>query len=139
MIRKAAALLLVGYVALACSGCIAATGVVSLTQPMYVGGIPVLVLTTFDDGGEPHDRVLARIETEGHLFVSATHWIRPWYHRALANPKVQVTIDGKKADYLAVPVADEERERLLSVSKLPLGFSIIFGFAPRQFLRLDPV
>ncbi len=139
MIRKAAAIVLLAYLAIACSGCIAATGVISLTQPTYVGGIPVLVLTTFDDDGKPHDRVLARIENEGQLFVSSNHWIRTWYHRALAHPKVQVTIDGKKADYLAVPVAPEERERLRSVSKLPLAFSIIIGFAPRQFLRLDPV
>ena len=138
MIRKAAAILLLTCIASTWTGCVAATGIISLTQPTYVGGIPTLVLTTFDDDGDAHDRVLARIEDQGQLFVSANHWVRPWYHRALAHPQVQVTIDGSKADYVAVPVTEQEREHLLSVSKLPLAFSILVGFAPRQFLRLDP-
>ncbi len=138
MIQKVAATLLLACVTMGSIGCIGATAVVSVVQPTNVGGIPVLVLTTFAEDGTSNDRVLARIERDGQLFVSANHWIRPWYHRALANPEVQVTIDGHKADYLALPVTDEERDRLLSTSEVPFVLRVLFGFPPRQFLRLDP-
>ncbi len=38
----------------------------------------------------------------------------------------------------AVPVSEEERERLLDESGFPLVAYVFTGFAPRQFLRLDP-
>src|SRR4030095_7476874 len=62
------------------------------------------VITTFDPNGTPHDRVVARLESDGHLYVAANHWPRAWYRRALANPDVQATLDGQKRDYRAVPV-----------------------------------
>lgn len=138
MIKQVAAILLLGCVTIGLNGCIGLTALVSVLQPTNVGGTPVLVLTTTAEDGTSHDRVLARIEKDGQLFVSANHWFRPWYHRALANPEVQVTIDGDKADYLAVPVTDEERDRLLSTSEFPFVFRVLFGFPSRQFLRLDP-
>ena len=38
-----------------------------------------LVITTTDSDGETHQRVVARMENEGHLYVSANHWPRAWY------------------------------------------------------------
>src|SRR5258705_8609768 len=63
-----------------------------------------IALTTFDADETPHDRVVSKLVSDGKLYVAANHWPRAWYHRALENPHMQVTIDGKKADYLAVPV-----------------------------------
>ena len=97
-----------------------------------------LVITTFDPGGASHDRVVAKLESDGHLYVAANHWPRAWYRRALANPNVDATIDGMKASYHAVPVTGEEHQRVDAANHLPLGFRILTGFPPRYFLRLDP-
>ena len=59
------------------------------------------------------------------------------YNRALENPQVQVTMDGEKGAYMAVPVTDEEHDRVNAES--PLGMiRILMGFPPRYFVRLDP-
>ena len=60
------------------------------------------------------------------------------YHRVVENPNVRVTRDGETTDYRAVRVSDQERERLLNESGFPLAAYVLTGFAPRQFLRLDP-
>ena len=97
-----------------------------------------LVITTFDSDGAAHDRVVSRLESEGQLYVAANHWPRAWYERALANPDVQVTVDGKTADYRAVPVAAEEHDRVDREHSLPAVFRVLTGFPPRYFLRLEP-
>ena len=97
-----------------------------------------IVLTTTDADGESHERVLSPIDYDGQLFVAANHWPRAWYHRALENPEVSVTRNGETTDYRAVPVSEEERKRLLDESGFPLVAYVFTGFAPRQFLRLDP-
>jgi len=105
-------------------------------QPENVGG-ETIVLTTTDADRESHERVLSPIDYDGRLFVAANHWPRAWYHRALENPDVSVTRN-ETTDYRAVPVSEEERERLLDESGFPLVAYVFTGFAPRQFLRLDP-
>ncbi len=98
-----------------------------------------LVITTTDASGDANDRVLARLESDGQLFVAANHWPRAWYSRALENPKVQVTIDEETANYLAVPVSDEEHVRVNSDHPSHFLFRLVTGFPPRYFLRLDPI
>ena len=51
-----------------------------------------LVITTTAEDGTPNDRVLSRVESNGQLYVSANHWPRAWYNRALVNPKVQARV-----------------------------------------------
>jgi hypothetical protein len=51
---------------------------------------------------------------------------------------VSVTRDGETTKYQAVPVSEQERERLLDESGFPKIAYLFTGFAPRQFLRLDP-
>ncbi len=102
-------------------------------------GIPMLVITTTDDSGVSRERRLARLETDGKVYVSAHHWPRGWYSRALENPNVRVEIDGAVADYLAVPVDGEEFERVAAEYPLPLRILFLMGFPPpRDILRLDP-
>ena len=103
-------------------------------------GIPVIVITTTTTAGDAtsNDRVLARMESNGQLFVSANHWPRAWYQRALENPNVQVTLDGEKADYLAVPATQEERARIDLEFPFPFVARFLTGFPPRSLLRLDP-
>jgi F420H(2)-dependent quinone reductase len=97
-----------------------------------------LVITTFDGDGTPHDRVVSRLESDGHLYVAANHWPRAWYRRALENPDVQATVNGEKGDYRAVPVTGAEHERVDGENSLPAAFRILTGFPPRYFVRLDP-
>ena len=102
-------------------------------------GIPMLVITTTDGSGVSRERRLARLETDGDLYVSAHHWPRAWYSRAIENPDVRVEIDGAVADYVAVPVEGEEFERVAAEHPLPLPVRFLMGFPPpRDILRLDP-
>ena len=97
-----------------------------------------LVITTTDGDGTKNDRVLSRIESNGQIYVSANHWPRDWYNRALEDPNVQVTSGGETGDYLAVPATDEEHERVNGENPHPVVFLILTGFPPRYFVRLDP-
>jgi len=98
----------------------------------------VLVITTLDAEGAPHDRVVSRLASNGQLYVAANHWPRAWYRRALANPEVQADVDGTKGDYRAVPVTGAEHDRVDGDNRLPVFFRILTGFPPRYFLRLEP-
>ena len=96
-----------------------------------------MVITTRDDGGE-YDRVLSLLASDGKQYVAVNHWPRAWYNRALENPAVKARIDGEQGDYLAVPVAGAEHDRVQADNPTGLMFRIVTGFPPRYFLRLDP-
>jgi hypothetical protein len=51
---------------------------------------------------------------------------------------VQVTLDGGKGDYRAVPVTGGEHDRVDREHGLGVAFRILTGFPPRHFLRLEP-
>ncbi|MCH7816241.1 MAG: hypothetical protein IIC60_06700, partial [Proteobacteria bacterium] len=87
-----------------------------------------------------NDRVLARLESNGQLYVAANHWPRAWYRQASANPHVQIALDldGEPAPYLAVAVSDEEHDRVDSDNNLGIVFRVLTGFPPRYFFRLEP-
>jgi hypothetical protein len=110
----------------------------SLIGTLQPANQETLVITTFDADGAPHDRVVSKLETDGKLYVAANHWPRAWYRRALANPDVQATVNGAKADYKAVPVTQAEHDRVNGEHGLPIFFRFLTGFPKRVFLRLDP-
>ena len=127
---------IVAIVALVYVGIVAAfESLIGVLQP-EAGS--TLVITTFDANGTSHDRVVARLESGGQLYVATNHWPRAWYRRALANPEVQATLDGEKRDYRAVPVTGAEDDRVNSEHGLGVAFRILTGFPPRHILRLDP-
>jgi len=128
---KIAVIVVLAYVGVV----VAFESLIGFFQP---AGGTTLVITTVGDDGTPHDRVVAKLTSNGHLYVAANHWPRAWYRRALANPNVQATIDGVKADYTAVPVTGAEHEQVDADNKLPFAFRILTGFPPRYFVRLDP-
>ncbi|MFT5209915.1 MAG: hypothetical protein ACI9CE_001638 [Flavobacterium sp.] len=98
-----------------------------------------LIITTTDDGGVSHDRVLSRLDSEGQLFVATNHWPRAWYKQALDNPNVGVVLfDSDKLPHLAVPASDEEHDRVNREHSLPLAIKFLTGFPPRYFFRLEP-
>ncbi len=102
------------------------------------GGQGTLVITTTDEDGATNDRVLARLESNGQLYVAANHWPRAWYRQALENPSVQVAVDGESGAYLAVPVTDEEHDRVQRDNDTGIVFRVMTGFPPRYFVRLEP-
>lgn len=104
-------------------------------QPTPEGTI---VITTTDGAGAAHDRVLTSMRSDGKLYVSANHWPRAWYQQALQRPDVQVTIDGQRGDFRAVPVTGAEHDRMMAEHPHSLVFRIVTGFPPRYFVRLDP-
>ncbi len=133
---KAKAVKLIALVLLLYVGMVAAfESMIGFFQP---GGQGTLVITTVDEDGTSHDRVLARLESDGQLFVAANHWPRAWYRRALENPSVEVALDSVKGAYLAVPITGEEHDRVDRDNSLPVMFRILTGFPPRYFVRLDP-
>ena len=109
---------------------------IGIFQPSNEG---TLVITTSDADGEQKDRVLARLASDGKLYIAANHWPRAWYNQALAQPNVDITLaDVGKGAYTAIPVTDAEHDRVDSDNPLPLPFRFVTGFPPRYFLRLDP-
>ncbi|MFK7898243.1 MAG: hypothetical protein AB8G23_20590 [Myxococcota bacterium] len=103
-----------------------------------------LVITTTNDEGVQNDRVLARLETGGQIYVAANHWPRAWYTQALAHPEVRAAFDRENGarqsgNYTAVPVSEAEHARVHAEHNPGLGFRIVTGFPPRYFLRLDPI
>ena len=128
---KIIAIVFVAYVGIV----VAFESLIGYFQP---AGQTTLVITTTDEAGKASDRVLSRLESNGHLYVAANHWPRAWYTQALENPQVQVTLDDAKAPYLAVPVIDEEHDRVDAEHSLGPVVRILTGFPPRYFVRLDP-
>ena len=110
----------------------------SLLGYFQPSGQSTLVITTADEDGTRHDRVLARLQSNGQLYVAVNHWPRAWYGRALENPSVQVSVNGVTGNYMAVPASDEEHDRVNRENSLGIVFRILTGFPPRYFLRLDP-
>ena len=41
-----------------------------------------MVITTYDSKGRGVDRVVARLESDGALYVAANHWPRAWFNDA---------------------------------------------------------
>jgi hypothetical protein len=97
-----------------------------------------LVITTTDGDGHASKTVIGGVESDGHVYVSANHWPRGWFNRAMEHPDVEVTRAGETKPYLATQVGGEERERVAAQYQLPWVVRFLSGFPPRSFLRLDP-
>jgi len=105
-------------------------------QPQNQGTI---VIVTKDSNGAAKQRVVARLDSGGALYIAANHWPRGWYSQVLANPDIKVVGAGGETDYRAVPVTGAEFDRV--DAEHPLGPVIRFltGYPPRRLVRLDPV
>jgi len=103
-------------------------------QPEAQGTI---IITTVDEQGQSHDRVVSRFESGDELFIAANHWPRAWFRRVLKNPELGALIDGELGRYNAVLLEGTEHERLAHEYNPGLIFRFLTGFPPRYFLRLD--
>lgn len=127
---KTIAIVLAAYVGIV----VAFESLIGVLQPASGN---TLIITTTDEDGNASDRVLARLESDGQLYVAANHWPRAWYKRALQNPDVQITLDSRTTAHRAVPVTGDEHDRVDRDNSLGLAFRVLTGFPPRYFLRLD--
>ena len=107
-----------------------------INQPQ---GRTSIVIATFSDDNERHERVLSLREVAGNNYVAANHWPRAWYHQALDNPEVEVKMPGEDsfAPFLAIPLEGEEDALLREEYSLNFRSRAQMGFPPRYFLRLD--
>ncbi len=131
VVKITAIVLVVGYVGIV----VAFESFLGYTQPQFPNTI---VITTVDDAGDKHDRVVSELESNGHYYVAVNHWPRAWYYRILDNPDVTVTTERETGDYTAVEVMGSEHDQVQSDNPTSLGFRILTGFPPRYFIRLDP-
>ena len=97
-----------------------------------------LIITTTDEEGASHDRVVARLRSNDQLYVAANHWPRAWFRQTSTNPAVEIEMDGIRSSYTAVPVAGEEHDRVDDDNSLGFAFRALTGFPPRYFVRLEP-
>lgn len=104
-------------------------------QPSMDSGVTLLI------GSE--DTVTSRkvygFEHEGGLYVSSNHWFRSWYHAVLKNPIIDVECSGKIKPYKAILLEGDDRERIANAYQMSLIFRLLCGFAPRRFLKLEPL
>lgn len=128
---KVVAIVAVAYIALV----VVFESLLGYFQPTAEG---TLVIRVTGPDGDVSQRVLARIESAGQLYVAVNHWPRAWYHTALENPQVQVAHAGETRNYQATEVSDEEFRRVDGEHPRSLGFKFLTGFPPREILRLDP-
>ena len=129
-----------------------ALGVVFLAYVAYVVNFEVqlgvnqpqgstsLVIATFSDGNERHERVLRLEQIDGNNYIAANHWPRSWYKQARDNPNVEVKMPGEDSfePYLAVPLEGAEKDRISEIYSFGFEFRFRTGFPPRYFLRLEP-
>ncbi|MFT7221587.1 MAG: putative pyridoxamine 5'-phosphate oxidase family protein, partial [Candidatus Azotimanducaceae bacterium] len=64
-----------------------------------------LALIVTEDDGNPHQRVLSRIEHEGKLYVAVNHWPRAWYRALQEEPGVTVAFNDASYSATAVVVS----------------------------------
>jgi hypothetical protein len=113
------------------------TVMLGVFQPDFAN-YPMILLTTTDETGEAQTRKLAVFKTDEKIYLSAHHWPRGWYRRALSDPEVVAELNGSKARYTAVQVNGEEFDRVSQRHPLPLPVMFLMGFPPeREILRLD--
>jgi hypothetical protein len=56
----------------------------------------------------------------------------------MANPSVEVAVDGKTESWRAVEAIGNEYDRVADEYPRPLVGRFLQGFAPRRIVRLDP-
>ena len=128
---KIVAILLLVYVGIV----VAFESLIGYFQPQDTN---TMVITTQDGSGNAKQRVVARLDVDGKLYVAANHWPRRWYSEVLAHPQVQVTSGGTTGAYVAVPVTGEEKDRVEAQHSLGPVIRFLTGFPPRRIVRLDP-
>jgi hypothetical protein len=96
-----------------------------------------IVLTTTDDAGAQHDRVVTLLESDGKNYIAVNHWPRAWWGRTKSHPEVEVVRGGETTSYMAAQVSGDEHDRVQADNPIPPVMRFLMGYAPRFFVRLD--
>lgn len=104
-------------------------------QPTYDG---TMIITSFEEDGEAIDRVVARLDLDGQIYVAVNHWPRAWARRIQRNPDVQLTYQGETWNYTAAVLEGAEHDQGAIDFAVPFSFRFLTGFPPRYFFRFDP-
>ena len=102
-------------------------------------GSTSIVIATFNDDNEGHERVVRLEQIDGNFYIAANHWPRSWYNQALDNPNLEVKMPGEDTfvTYMAVPLEGAEEEHIAEIYSFGFEFRFRTGFPARYFLRLD--
>ena len=101
-------------------------------------GIAMIQLSIESPDQTRKTTMLARVEMDDAVYVSAHHWTRGWYHAALAAGEVDGEVDGQLRRYAVEPVVGDKFQRVADRIPLRLPVRFLMGFPPeRQILRLD--
>ena len=95
---------------------------VGINQPQ---GATSLVIATFNDDNERHERVL-RLETiDDKHYIAANHWPRSWYRQALDNPNVEAKMPGTDSfePHEAVNVVGDEDAYVRDIYSFGFNFA----------------
>jgi len=102
----------------------------------------VVVLTTSDTEGQPHETRLWVVDHEGSAWLRAGADVQAWYGRLLAKPEVEVERGGTRQSFTAVPRLDQQgtvnrlmREKYGWADRF---ISLLFGRDESVPIRLDP-
>jgi hypothetical protein len=108
-----------------------------INQPQ---GSTSIVIATFNEGSERHERVLRLEQIDSKNYVAANHWPRAWYRQALSNPLVEVKLPGTEVftPFTAVPLEGAELDKVAEIYPVGSNFRFRTGYPPRRFMRLDP-
>lgn len=96
-----------------------------------------IVITTFDDQGGAHQRVVSLLESGGTEYVAVNHWPRAWYRRVRDNGQIRKLQDGVETSHRGVIVSGDEYDRVQRDNPTGFVFRLLTGFPPRYFIRLD--
>ncbi len=107
-------------------------------QPAMDGGVMLIIP---GDGDALMKRTVYGYRHDGTLYVSSNHWFRSWYRAALRQRDIEVLAEGldEPRRYTATIVAGDELSRVREGYNMGFFLRLLCGFAPRKFLRLDPV
>jgi len=102
----------------------------------------VVVLTTHDAEGRPHETRLWVVDHEGSAWLRAGADVQAWYGRLLERPEVEVERAGSRRPFTAVPRPDEH-ETMNRLMREKYGWadrfiSLLFGRDASVPIRLDP-
>ena len=96
---------------------------VAMFAASELGG-EVVTLTSFDADGMPHETSVWIVEDDGSLWLRAGNPGSSWIRRVRADPKVEVTRDGRTSSYRAEVVLDRQE-------RINRKMADVYGWADR--------
>jgi hypothetical protein len=90
---------------------------VAIGLATYVAGevIETVVITTYDEAGQPHSGKVWVVDHDGAMWVRVANPERAWYHRVTGHPQMEVERAGMLFHVVAHPDESAEGRAALDV------------------------